>query len=83
MAVGEGGDGLIIGIKVGRGTYDNEEIKNTILTLMKTQHLLIEGAAGVALAALLQQAKQFQGKNVVVLLSGGNISLDVLRSVLS
>lgn len=59
------------------------EIKDAIITLIKTQHLLIEGAAGVALAALLKNAKQFQDKNVVVVLSGANISLDTLKTVLS
>lgn len=58
------------------------EIKEAIITLIKTQHLLIEGAAGVALASLLKNSKQFQGKNVVVVLSGSNISLDALKTVL-
>lgn len=58
------------------------EIKNAIITLIKTQHLLIEGAAGVALASLFKNAKQFQNKNVVVVLSGGNISVDTLKSIL-
>ena len=58
------------------------EIKNAITTLIKTQRLLIEGAAGVALASLLKNAKQFQGKNVVVVLSGGNISLETLKTIL-
>ncbi|HEX4045915.1 MAG TPA: threonine/serine dehydratase [Gammaproteobacteria bacterium] len=57
-----------------------EEIKNAIISLIKTQHLLIEGAAGVALAALLKNAQQFHGKNVVVILSGANISLEALKS---
>ncbi len=59
-----------------------QEIKEAIITLIKTQHLLIEGAAGVALASLLKNSKQFQGKNVVVVLSGANISLDALKTVL-
>lgn len=59
-----------------------QEIKDAIITLIKTQHLLIEGAAGVALASLLKKAKQFEGKNVVVVLSGANISLDALKTVL-
>lgn len=59
-----------------------EEIKNAIMCVMKTQHLLIEGASGVAVAAFLKEAKKFQGKNVVVVLSGANISLDVLGAIL-
>lgn len=60
-----------------------EEIKKAIVTLIKTQHLLVEGAAGVALAALLKNADQFKNKNVVVVLSGGNISLDTLKKILA
>ncbi|WP_298626881.1 threonine/serine dehydratase [uncultured Legionella sp.] len=59
------------------------EIKNAINTLIKTQHLLVEGASGVALASLIKNAQQFTGKNVVVVLSGANINLDTLKSVLS
>jgi threonine dehydratase len=60
-----------------------EEIKNAIITLIKTQHLLVEGASGLALAALFKNAKQFLGKNVVVVLSGGNIAFDTLKTLLS
>ncbi len=59
-----------------------QEIKNAIITLIKTQHLLVEGAAGVSLAALMKNMKDFRDKNVVVVLSGANISLDTLKSVL-
>jgi len=58
------------------------EIKEAVITLIKTQHLLVEGAAGVALAALLKNTKSFHKKNVVVVLSGANISLDTLKTML-
>lgn len=60
-----------------------QEIKNAITTLIKTQRLLVEGAAGIALASLLKNSEQFIGKNVVVILSGANISLETIKSVLS
>ncbi len=60
-----------------------QEINDAMITLIKTQHLLSEGAAAVALASLLKNAAHFQGKNVVVVLSGGNISLEVLKAVLA
>lgn len=59
-----------------------DEIKQAMLTLIKTQHLLAEGASGVALAAMLQNCRRLQHKNVVVVLSGGNVSLDVLKTIL-
>lgn len=58
------------------------EIKQAITTLIKTQHSLVEGASGVALAALLNNTERFLGKNVVVVLSGANISLDTLTMIL-
>lgn len=60
-----------------------EEIKEAILTLIKTHHLLIEGAAGVALAAVLKNKNHFHGKNVIVILSGANIGLETLKQVIS
>jgi threonine dehydratase len=59
-----------------------QEIKNAIAIVLKTQHQLIEGSAGVGVAALIKNARQFNGKNVVVVLCGANISLDSLGVVL-
>ncbi|ARG97513.1 threonine/serine dehydratase [Legionella micdadei] len=64
-----------------------EEIKRAIISLINTQHLLVEGAAGVALGAFLKTAKSkyskhFYGANIVVVLSGANISLETLKLVL-
>jgi threonine dehydratase len=59
-----------------------DEIKKAIISIIKTQHLLIEGASGVSLAALLRSSKNYQGKNVVVILSGANISLETLTSII-
>jgi threonine dehydratase len=49
---------------------------------LQVHHLLIEGAAAVALAAFLKQADRLAGKNVVVVLCGANISLAMLKAVL-
>lgn len=59
------------------------EIKEAIISLIKTQHFLTEGAAGVTLAAFLQNKNPFHNKNVVIILSGANISLDTLKTVLT
>ena len=40
---------------------------------------LIEGAAGVALAAFLKNAKEYEGKTVAVVICGGNLSPEALR----
>jgi threonine dehydratase len=59
-----------------------EEIKAAMRLVIETQHLLIEGAAGVAVAAYLKAKESFQDKNVVIVLCGANISLEALKSVL-
>lgn len=46
------------------------------------EHQLIEGAAGVALAAMLKQREVVAGRKVVVLVCGGNISRDTLKQIL-
>jgi len=58
------------------------EIKNAITGLLSTHHLLVEGASGVALASLMKNADQFKNKNVAVILSGANIGLETLKSLL-
>ena len=46
------------------------------------EHMLIEGAAGVALAAMLKQKDTLAGRKVVVLVCGGNVSRETLKSIL-
>lgn len=83
------------GIELGAMTFDicrqfvddyilvsEEEIKNSIINLIKKQHVLVEGASGVALAALEKDSKKFQGKNAIVILSGANIGIETLKIVI-
>ncbi|MCW3478323.1 threonine/serine dehydratase [Neisseriaceae bacterium JH1-16] len=51
------------------------EIKAAMKTLAETDRWMVEGAAGVALASLLQLAPHYQGKKVAVVLCGRNIVL--------
>jgi threonine dehydratase len=46
------------------------------------EHLLIEGAAAVAIAALRHVAESMRGARVAVVICGGNVSADRLRGVL-
>jgi threonine dehydratase len=59
-----------------------EEIRQAMRLSIETQHILIEGAAGVPLAALLKTPERFREKTVVVILCGANLSLETLKSVL-
>ena len=45
-------------------------------------HWLVEGAAGVALAAYLREAKQYADKTTVVVICGRNLSTEVLHRLL-
>jgi threonine dehydratase len=45
--------------------------------------MLVEGAAGVALAAFLKTRDKYLGKKVVVLICGANIGIDKLRRILA
>lgn len=58
------------------------EIQAAMRLLIETHHLLIEGAAGVAIAAFLKQKEQLRGKNVAIVLCGANISLAALKQIL-
>jgi threonine dehydratase len=59
-----------------------EEIKAAMRLVIESQHMLIEGAAGVAVAAYLKTAERFRAQNVVIVICGSNISLETLKSIL-
>jgi threonine dehydratase len=54
-------------------TVDEEEIANAILLLLEREKTVAEGAGAAALAALVQGRTGLEGKNVVVVVAGGNI----------
>jgi threonine dehydratase len=59
-----------------------EEIHQAMRLCLQTHHILIEGAAGVPLAALLKMPGRFRDKTVVVILCGANVRLETLKSIL-
>ena len=59
-----------------------DEIKEAMVMYMKHEHQLIEGAAGTAAATLIKKKEDLKGKNIGVVICGGNISLDIIRSIL-
>jgi threonine dehydratase len=60
-------------------TVEDEETMNAILLLQERCKLQVEGAGAVGLAALLRPGLlNLAGKEVVVLLSGGNIDMNLL-----
>ena len=56
-----------------RVVVSETEIAAAMLTLADTEHLMVEGAAGVALAGLVKCAQAYRGRKVAVVLCGRNI----------
>jgi len=61
---------------------DEERIAAAMRAYIDAEHQLLEGAAGVAVAALLDAGDRYAGQNVVVVVCGGNISRETLKAVL-
>ncbi len=58
------------------------EIEAAVLLLLEVEKTVIEGAGAVGLAALLNQPERFKGKKVGLILSGGNIDMLALSSII-
>ena len=58
------------------------DIASAMRLIMETHHVLIEGAAGVAVAAWHQDRHRWAGKRVVILLCGANIGTATLATIL-
>lgn len=88
-------DGTAGGIEAGAITFElcrsvvdeyrlvsEDDIAAAMRLVIETEHQLIEGAAGVAVAACLAMAPEFAGEDVVIVICGANISRATLRKVL-
>ena len=88
-------DGTAGGIEPGAVTFDlcreliddyetvtEVEIKASLKNFLQTQHMLIEGSAAVAVAAMVKRHNRLAGKSVVGIICGANISVEMLRTVL-
>jgi threonine dehydratase len=61
---------------------DEEEIAEAILMLLEQEKTVAEGAGAAALAAVLQGELPIAGKRVAVVVSGGNIDVNLLSRVI-
>jgi len=59
-----------------------DEIAAAMRLYIDRQKQLLEGAAGVAVAAMLAQRERIVGRKIVVIICGGNISRETLRQVI-
>ncbi|MFX4262865.1 threonine ammonia-lyase [Pelotomaculum propionicicum] len=63
-------------------TVDDEEIAGAILMLLERSKIVAEGAGAAGLAALLYRKTHLAGVKTVVLLSGGNIDVNILSIII-
>ena len=88
-------DGTAGGVEAGSVTFEmcqefvdhmvlltEQEIQDGIIQLIEKERILVEGAAGTAIAALIKKKNDLRGKRVGIIVCGRNISLEVLRKIL-
>ena len=61
---------------------DEKEIEEAVLTFLEIEKSVVEGAGAVGLAAMLKNKKHFRGKKTGLIISGGNIDLLALSSII-
>lgn len=61
---------------------DEEEIAQAILLLLEREKTVVEGAGAVGVAALLHERLPLRGKRVAVILSGGNIDVNLVSRII-
>jgi len=63
-------------------TVSEAEIARAILLLLESEKTVVEGAAATTLAALLNRPLALAGKTVILIISGGNIDMNVISRVI-
>ncbi|ASM38757.1 threonine deaminase [Campylobacter sputorum bv. paraureolyticus LMG 11764] len=62
---------------------DDEEIANAILYLLEEQKIIVEGAGAAGVAALMSDKFKYKkGSNIGIILSGGNIDVQMLNIII-
>jgi threonine dehydratase len=61
---------------------DEDEIENAVLTLLQIEKTIVEGAGACGLAALFNHRRRFRGRQVGLVLSGGNMDLMILSTII-
>ena len=63
-------------------TVNEGEIANAVLLLLEIEKTVAEGAAAAALAALVNKKVSLIGKNVGLIVSGGNIDVNLISRII-
>lgn len=61
---------------------DDARISEAVVTLLETQHVLAEPAGASPLAAAIEALDRIRGRRVVLVISGANVTLEQLRTLL-
>ncbi len=61
---------------------DEREVEQAVFTLLEIEKTVVEGAGAATLAALSANADHYRGRKVALVLSGGNVDMMILSSVL-
>jgi len=64
-------------------TVEEDEIANAVLLLLEIEKIMVEGSGAVPLAALIKNKAHLKSKNVVSIISGGNIDVNVLARIIT
>ncbi len=63
-------------------TVDEGPIERAVLSLVEVEKTVSEGAGAVGLAALFEQRERFAGRKLGLIVSGGNIDLPILSTII-
>jgi threonine dehydratase len=63
-------------------SVDDNEIEDALLLLTERKRIVVEGAGAAALAGLLKRKNKFRKRNVLILVSGGNIDINILAKII-
>lgn len=64
-------------------TVSEDEIAASILTLLEKQKIIAEGAGAVSVAAVMFDKISMKNKNIVCVVSGGNIDVNIIDRVIT
>ena len=60
-----------------------DEISEAMFFMLQNEHKLVEGAAAVCVAAYKKEKKHHKGENIVLLMCGGNVGVDVVQKIIN
>ena len=63
-------------------SVSDDQVAEAMRLLFATTHNVVEGAGAAALAAVIRDRECLQGKQVAIVVSGGNVDTDVFATVL-